>query len=118
MYTAPISVETFLHEERLGHWITHMLPKKGSPDWPTDLYILGEKDVHEGWAQLFTSWIADDVGGDFKRTFDELNKNQSSPYHVFEQFKNEPIKNMMDSLETLRRLNWPARLQDWENFIK
>ena len=95
-----------IHE--ISHWITHLLPKPGTPTWSTDMYILGETDVHEGWAQLMTWWIADEVGGKFKSTFEELNQNQSPPYRVFEGFKNEPIDKVMESLEKLRLLSWPA----------
>ena len=101
-----------IHE--IGHWITHVLPKPGVPTWSTDLFDLSEMDLHEGWAQLITWWIAEQVGGPFKRTFEELNRNQSSPYHVFEDFKDEPIDKVMRSLEKLRLLSWPARLQDWK----
>ena len=101
-----------IHE--IGHWITHMLPKLGMPTWATDLYVLGEMDVHEGWAQLMTCWIAEQVGGKFKETFGALNRNQSPPYRVFEQFKDEPKDKVMASLEQLRLLSWPARLQDWK----
>ncbi len=100
-----------IHE--IGHWITHVLPKPGIPAWATGLYLLGSRDVHEGWAQLMTWWIAEQVGGRFKATFEELNRNQSPPYHVFAQFKGEPTDRMMASLERLRLLTWPARLQDW-----
>ena len=105
-----------IHE--IGHWITHMLPKPGIPTWETDLYVLGEKDVHEGWAQLMTWWIADQVGGEFKQTFEKLNRNQSPPYRVFEQFKDEPIDKVMASLEKLRLLQHPAQLQDWKDAIR
>ena len=104
-----------IHE--IGHWITHILPKPNIPAWKTDLYIQGEADVKEGWAQLMTYWIANQVGGKFKRTFEELNKNQSPPYRVFEQFKDEPIDKVMASLEKLRLLSWPSRLQDWRKAI-
>lgn len=104
-----------IHE--ISHWITHLLPQPGTPTWSTDIYILGETDVHEGWAQLMTWWVADEVGGKFKRTFEELNQNQSSPYRVFEDFKNEPIEKVMESLEKLRLLSWPVRLQDWKKAI-
>ncbi|MDE0014533.1 MAG: hypothetical protein OXU36_25545, partial [Candidatus Poribacteria bacterium] len=101
-----------IHE--IGHWITHILPKPGLPTWPTDLFALSETDLKEGWAQLITWWIAEKVGGPFRKTFEELNQNQSPPYHVFEQFKDEPTDTVMASLERLRLLSWPARLQDWK----
>ncbi|MCE2434668.1 MAG: hypothetical protein J4F29_17355 [Candidatus Latescibacteria bacterium] len=104
-----------VHE--IAHWITHILPKPGTPTWKTDLYVLGETDVHEGWAQLMTYWIANQVGGEFKRTFEKLNRNQPPPYRVFEEFKNEPINKVMVSLETLRSLPSRVQLQDWKEAI-
>ena len=110
-----------VHE--FGHWITHQLPKPGVPTWPTDLYVLGERDMHEGWAQLMTFWIAREIGrqagpgGDFRRTFEELNDHQSSPYHTYKQFESEPVDRVIASLEKMRRLSEPARLQDWKQAI-
>ena len=97
-----------VHE--IGHWITHVLPKPGVPAWATDLYVNVDINVHEGWAQLMTWWVANQVGGQFKKTFEELNERQSSPYKVFEQFKGEPIDRVMASLEKLRSLQHPAQL--------
>ena len=104
-----------IHE--IGHWITHVLSKPGVPPWSTDLFALSETDLKEGWAQLITWWIADQVGGSFRDTFEELNQSQSSPYHVFERFKDEPINKVMASLERLRILPWPGRLQDWKRTL-
>ena len=104
-----------IHE--ISHWITHVLPKPGVPTWSTDLFALSETDLKEGWAQLITWWIADQVGGSFKDTFEKLNQNQSPPYHIFERFKDEPIDKVMASLERLRLLPWPARLQDWKRTL-
>lgn len=104
-----------IHE--IGHWITHQLPRPGVPTWPADLYVLGERYVHEGWAQLITWWIADQVDGEFKRTFEDLNKMQSPPYRVFEQFKWASPDKVMASLKTLRLLQRPARLEDWEKAL-
>ena len=105
-----------IHE--IGHWITHVLPKPGVSTWSTDLFGLSEMDVKEGWAQLITWWIAEQVGGPFRDTFEKLNQNQSSPYHVFEDFKDEPIDKVMASLEKLRLLLYPARLQDWKQALR
>ena len=95
-----LSAVVLIHE--IGHWITHQLPRPGVPTWPTDLYVLGERYVHEGWAQLITWWIADQVDGEFKRTFEDLNKMQSSPYRVFEQFKWASPDKVMASLENIK----------------
>ena len=105
-----------VHE--IGHWITHVLPKPGTPVWPTRLYALGEMDVHEGWAQLMTWWIADQIGGKFRDTFEEMNRRQSPPYRVFEQFKTQPVHKVMASLEKLRSLSRPVRLQDWKRALE
>jgi len=103
-----------VHE--VGHWVTHLLSKPGLPEWPLDLYKLTEEEVHEGWAQLITWWVADEVRGKIKKTFEELNKSQPAPYRVFEKFKSIPVNSVMASLERLRQLRLPARLSDWERF--
>ena len=105
-----------IHE--LGHWIMHQLPKPGVPVWDTDLYAQGDTKLHEGWAQLMTDWVAQTVGGDFKGVFEQLNRGQSSAYHVFKQFQNEPVDKVMRSLERLRFLRWPGRVDDWKNSLK
>ena len=111
-----LSAVVLIHE--IGHWITHQLLKPGVPTWPTDLYASSDIKVHEGWAQLITWWIADQVGGEFKHTFEELNKWQSPPYQVFKQFKGEPKDKVMASLEKLRLLQRPVRLEDWKNALE
>jgi len=105
-----------VHE--VGHWVTHLLPKPGVPEWQIDLYKLTEEDVHEGWAQLITWWVAEEVGGDFKCTFEELNRSQSAPYRVYEKFKGKSVGSVMASLERLRELRWPARVEDWEGLCR
>lgn len=102
-----------VHE--IGHWMTHLLPKPGCPEWPLELYKLAEEGVHEGWAQLITWWVAEDVGGSFKKTFERLNRSQPAVYRVFEKFKGKSVNSIMMSLERLRMLQRPARIQDWED---
>ena len=104
-----------VHE--IGHWITHLLPKPEVPAWPTDLFTLTSMDVTEGWAQLITQWVADEISGGFARTFEELNRHQTPPYHTYKEFTKVPLKLIISSLELLRQLRWPARLSDWENFV-
>lgn len=101
-----------VHE--IGHWMTHLLPKPGCPEWPLELYKLAEEGVHEGWAQLITWWVAEDVGGSFKETFEDLNRSQPAAYRVFEEFRGKSVNSIMMSLERLRMLRWPARIHDWE----
>ncbi len=108
-----LSAVVLIHE--IGHWITHQLPKPGVPTWRTDLYDSSDPDVHEGWAQLITWWIAnqDDGARQFKDTFKELNERQSWPYDVFKQFTRRSPNEVMASLETLRLLQHSACLDDW-----
>ncbi len=101
-----------VHE--IGHWVTHLLPKPGIPEWPLELYSLTDESVHEGWAQLITWWVVDKVGGELKRTFDDLNNGQRAAYHVYKKFQTKKVKSVMDSLEILRQLRSPARIEDWE----
>ena len=110
-----LSAVVLIHE--IGHWITHQLPKPGGPTWRTDLYNSSEEDVHEGWAQLITWWIADQVKGKFKCTFEKLNERQSWPYDVFKQFIGRSPDEVMASLEKLRRLQCSARLEDWKKAL-
>ncbi len=105
-----------IHE--IGHWVTHQLPKPGVPEWPLELYKLTEEEVHEGWAQLITWWVAKDVAGKFKATFKKLTRSQPAPYKIYEKFKDKPVQSVMASLERLRQLPWPARLQDWEKLCR
>ncbi|MEO0115167.1 MAG: hypothetical protein ABIK93_06790 [candidate division WOR-3 bacterium] len=105
-----------IHE--IGHWITHLLPKPNTPFWPTELYKLSSEEVTEGWAQLITWWVVNEVGGEIEKCFENLNKNQPRPYRVYEEFKSEPINSVIDSLEMLRQLHWPAGITDWKRLIK
>ncbi len=107
-----------IHE--LAHWTMHKLPKPNIADWSTVLYKSTESDLHEAWAQLLTYWIAEEVGCDFEATFEQLNRNQSQPYHLYKQF---PIatystSKIMTSLEMLRALTMPATLNDWHEILK
>ena len=103
-----------VHE--IGHWVSHVLTKPSVPEWPLELYKLTEEGFHEGWAQLITWWVVEEVGGAIKATFDKLNRSQPSPYKVYKKFKTVPVDSVMASLERLRQLSWPARVEDWERF--
>ena len=105
-----------VHE--IGHWVTHLLPKPNVPFWPTELYKLTSMEVCEGWAQLITWWVVDEVGGNVKQVFEKLNRLQPHPYRVYEQFKSKSVSSVIDSLEMLRQLRWPAGIDDWRRFIK
>jgi len=105
-----------IHE--IGHWVTHLLPKTEAPFWSTELYRLTSTEVKEGWAQLITWWIVDEIGGEIKEVFEKLNMLQSHPYRVYEQFKSASVNSVINSLEMLRQLRWPAGINDWRRFIK
>lgn len=105
-----------IHE--IGHWITHLLPKPNVLPWPIELYKLTSQEVHEGWAQLITYWVVNKTGYRMEDTFEELNKHQSNIYKVYEQFKNNAESSIVDSLENLRGLKFPAKLEDWKKLIE
>ncbi|MEO0232313.1 MAG: hypothetical protein ABIM29_07215 [candidate division WOR-3 bacterium] len=105
-----------LHE--IGHWITHLLPKPDVSSWPTEFFIETSEEVTEGWAQLITYWVVDEIGGEIKNVFEKLNKHQSSVYRVYEIFKGENINSVIDSLDILRMLNRPATLDDWKKIMR
>jgi len=105
-----------VHE--IGHWITHLLPKKGIPEWNINLYKLTSNEVHEGWAQLITYWVVKEIGGEIEQIFEELNRRQSFAYQVYKNFIGIPVDKVIKSLEFLRFLNYPATIYDWEKFLK
>jgi hypothetical protein len=105
-----------IHE--LGHWIMYRLTKPGLEEWPLSLYKLTHEDVHECWAQLQTWYVGRGVSGAFQETFEDLNKHQRAAYRVWERFQSVPPVRAFSALEFLRRLPWPARLQDWESRVQ
>ena len=112
-----------IHE--CGHWLTHMLPKPGTRAWPEELYLATQPEVHEGWAQLMTAWVARVAHqgcasvprNDFESTFEVLNRHQSAKYHVYRQFESLCPTRVMQTLEWLRQLYRPASLADWKTLL-
>ncbi|MBF0397824.1 MAG: hypothetical protein HQK78_13680 [Desulfobacterales bacterium] len=104
-----------IHE--LGHWITHQLPTPKTSSWQINHYAATDTNVHEGWAQLICQWIAGNVKGNFAAIFNQLNKRQSSPYHIYKALKKYQINRVIDSLDKLRKFGKPASLKDWFTII-
>ncbi|MEO0297321.1 MAG: hypothetical protein ABIN23_07750, partial [candidate division WOR-3 bacterium] len=105
-----------LHE--IGHWITHLLPKPGASSWPTEFFIETSEEVKEGWAQLITYWVVDEIGGKIKEIFEKLNNYQSYPYKRYKDFENIEEEKIIDSLKILRQLNKPATIEDWKRIVE
>jgi len=103
-----------VHE--VAHWIMHLLPKDGIPEYPLDLYKRTSRSVHEGWAQLLTWWIVKDRS-DLLKVFEQLNQRQSPPYRVFENYIQIPEESVIKSLEKMRDLNYPVDLKGWDSFM-
>ena len=93
-----------IHE--LSHWVTHLLPALSVPEWEKNSFYIAEKDVKEGWAQLITWWIVNDLGGELKNTFLRLNMGQSYPYRVFKEFTRYQEKEMLLSLMAIRKQSY------------
>lgn len=106
-----------LHQ--IGHWITHLLPKRGEipPIWPFWNYQNASIEVHEGWAQLITWWIVKEIGGEFETTFEKFNRYVSSPYKVFEKFKEYSIDSVISSLSKIRK-EYKITIGEWEKIIE
>ncbi|MEO0151707.1 MAG: hypothetical protein ABIL49_03080 [candidate division WOR-3 bacterium] len=104
-----------IHE--IAHWISHLLPKTDSPEWPIQIYKLTSDEVHEGWAQLITYLVVSQTDKNLLKVFENLNKIQSDEYRVFEKFKNKDESKIILSLEKLRSIGFPATLEDWEGLM-
>lgn len=76
-----------VHE--IGHWISHAVPYNSKDKtWETadfDLYM-NPSHLLEMWAQLFPYWVAKEIQGSFKLTFEVLNTKQLTPYRTFQLF--------------------------------
>ncbi|MEI7437640.1 MAG: hypothetical protein WCL16_12625, partial [bacterium] len=101
-----------IHE--IGHWITHRMPQG---EWLLQHFDATNTNVHEGWAQLLTFWVAAEVEGKFKTAFEKLNLKQSPPYHVFEDFTGIDHNKIMGTLPGLRGLGRGAFRVDWEYLL-
>ncbi|MEM2941789.1 MAG: ankyrin repeat domain-containing protein [Thermoproteota archaeon] len=91
-----------LHEA--SHWFTHLTPGPLMLYWPERAYQQASSEVHEGLAQLLSWWVVNEARGRLKYTFEELNKRQSPPYLVFEEFKSESREKILRSLEEMREV--------------
>jgi len=103
-----------VHE--IGHWITHQMPTKNYEEWEQEYYDTTSENVHEGWAQLITYWCIQN-NPDLLTTFQELNRNQSAPYHQYKDFVSYPENKVIASLDELRGLERGASVQDWKDLI-
>jgi len=110
-----------VHE--VAHWISHFLKKPGLKEWKLEYYKNTDPFVHEGWAQLLTWWIvskssivgksSEDIKGVFKR----LTDFQPPRYKIYKDFTHYREQKIIDSLEHLRILGKPAKLQDWKDVL-
>jgi len=109
----------FIHE--LAHWATHQLPLEHTEIWPLKDYEKTESYVHEGLAQLLCYWTIVSLPHPFDQeyldAFHKLNKNQSSPYHVYKQFTNYRKNKVIKSIDLMRDLGQPATLNDWKKIV-
>jgi hypothetical protein len=101
-----------IHE--FGHWITHRLPDAQGNTWDTKLFDAASENLKEGWAQLLTYWIANDVKGEFENAFDLLNRFQPYPYHVYRNYTQYSPSDVMLSLKAVRVITPSATVADWK----
>jgi hypothetical protein len=111
-----------VHE--LGHWLSHVLPQKNPPvpRWSLDTYTTTSTEVHEGLAQFFCHWLVQHHRSqhpNYAKIFDDLNKKQSGPYHVYKELVNKgyTIDQVLQSIAALRQLDEAADKNTWFSLL-
>jgi hypothetical protein len=111
-----------VHE--LGHWLSHVLPQKNPPvpRWSLDTYTTTSTEVHEGLAQFFCHWLVQHHRSqhpNYAKIFDNLNKKQSGPYHVYKELVNKgyTIDQVLQSIAALRQLDEAADKNTWFSLL-
>lgn len=112
VHPATLLPVVLVHE--LGHWLMHRLRDGRDQVWDTRSYYDAHTYVHEGWAQLMTAWMANELGGEFQRCFEELAKHQSYPYQVFRNYVGYPRELVVRSLAFMREGPTPCGLAEWD----
>lgn len=108
---ADLRAVVFLHE--VGHWISHKLPHPQAIEWPSDAFFPSSPEVHEGWAQLLTFRVLEQVGGELLATFDKLNLRQSPLYRIYRKLEHRDPTSVARAIVRLRELARPVGFEDW-----
>jgi hypothetical protein len=108
---ADLRAVVFLHE--VGHWISHKLPHPQAIEWPSDAFFPSSPEVHEGWAQLLTFRVLEQVGGELLATFDKLNQGQSPLYRIYRKLEHRDPTSVARAIVRLRELARPVGFEDW-----
>jgi hypothetical protein len=97
-----------VHE--IGHWISYAVQQFTNIQSNENLqyYLLSDiskesEKAKEMWAQLFPYWVAKELRGSFKLTFNTLNTNQRDVYHTYKEFVKESIPTMLNVLKEYHR---------------
>ena len=106
----------FIHE--LGHYMQHKMPCYKTEEWEDELYIKSYSpiDIQEGWAQLMDAWTVEGLQ-DYSDVFQKLVDVQSGPYHVFKKYVKYEKRSILKSLDGLRSLGTPAKIDDWDKLL-
>ncbi|MFY7999430.1 MAG: metallopeptidase family protein [Candidatus Kapaibacteriota bacterium] len=104
--TEVLRAVVLVHE--IGHWISHAVPDSNDQKWETDDFDCYSKaenpnNLLEMWAQLFPYWVAKEIQGLFKLTFEVLNTKESNPYKTFQQFTHHKKEDMLKVLIAFHR---------------
>lgn len=105
----------FIHE--LGHYMQHKMPCYQTKEWDDVLYnnSYSPIDLLEGWAQLMDAWV---VVNEYLSVFKKLTDRQSAPYNVYKNYSSYSARRILESLDGLRQLGSPAKIQDWDKLIQ
>ena len=104
--TEMVRAVVLVHE--IGHWISHAVKDSNNQIWETgdfDGFSKAENpnNLLEMWAQLFPYWVAKEIQGLFKLTFEVLNSKQSDPYKTFKKFIGHKKEDMLKVLIAFHR---------------
>ena len=90
---------------RIALWAMHLLTRPGARAWSLERVLCCDSKARMGIAYLITLWIADDVAGAVKQSFEQLMKDQPDGDHFYEELVDWSRDAIIASLDFLRTMN-------------
>jgi hypothetical protein len=109
-------LERIVLAHELSHWMVHLCPDRAGNTWERTAFDATASDVHEGWAQLLTSWVLTDVrDAEALAAFNHLARRQSPVYDPFAKLPaaGADRASMLGALPSIRSQSRGATMADW-----